>query len=104
MNKAAEARKASIRDLGAIAFVAVCVYFGFTPLFELVNGGVEGAVVGASFGAIFVIVLTMYLLSKQTQLEQESKRGEKVFEEKIEFYKSLLAVVREMVKKQRLGN
>ncbi len=97
MNRASVLRKSSVRDLLAIAFIAICVYFGFTPLFEMVNGGVTGAVIGASFGAIFMIVLTMYLLNKQTQLEQESKRGEKVFEEKIEFYKSLLQTVNKIL-------
>ena len=47
-------------------------------------GGVAGAVVGSSFGAIFVIVLTMYLLNKQTEIEQESKRSERVFDEKVQ--------------------
>ena len=61
-----------------------------TPLFELVNGGVTGNVIGSSFGAIFVIILTMYLLNKQTEIEQESKKGEKVFEEKVLIYKSII--------------
>jgi len=93
-----QSKKASgYKNLIAIVVIAVCVYFGFDPLFERVNGGVEGAVVGASFGAIFVIILTMYLLNKQTEIEQDSKRGEKVFEEKVDFYRSLLRAVREIV-------
>ena len=86
MNKLEQTRKRGTNTLIALAIIAVAVYVGFTPLYELINGGVAGAVIGASFGAIFVIILTMYLLNKQTEIEQESKRGEKVFEEKMKIY------------------
>ena len=71
----------------ALTVIAVAVYVGFTPLYELIGGGVAGAVIGSSFGAIFVIVLTMYLLNKQTEFEQESKKSERIFEKKQSFNK-----------------
>tara|TARA_B110000977_G_C11048677_1_gene481515 strand:- start:218 stop:481 length:264 start_codon:yes stop_codon:yes gene_type:complete len=83
MSKLDDTRKKGINTLIALTVIAVSVYIGFTPLYHLIGGGVAGAVVGSSFGAIFVIILTMYLLNKQTEIEQESKRGEKVFEEKM---------------------
>ena len=83
MNKLQQTRKKGVTTLIAISIIAVAVYFGFDPLFDRVGGGVAGAVVGASFGAIFVIVLTMYLLNKQTEIEQESKKSERIFEQKI---------------------
>ncbi len=86
MNKRQQIKKTGERTIIAIFIIGIAVYLGFTPLFELINGGVAGAVVGSSFGAIFVIVLTMYLLNKQTEIEQESKRGEKIFEEKMKIY------------------
>ena len=88
MSKLNETRKKGTKTLVALAVIAVAVYIGFTPLYELItpNGGVAGAVVGSSFGAIFVIILTMYLLNKQTEIEQESKRGEKIFEQKMIIY------------------
>lgn len=70
----------------SILVIGIGVYLGFTPLFELVPEGVSKAVISSSFGAIFVIILTMYLLNKQTEIEQESKKSEKVFEEKIKIY------------------
>ena len=97
MSKLRETKKSGYRTLGAIAIIGGSVYLGFTPLYQNVGGGVEGAVIGASFGAIFVIVLTMYLLNKQTEIEQESKKSEKVFEEKVELYKSMLATTKEML-------
>ena len=90
MNKLEQTRKKGVTTLIAISIIGVAVYLGFDPLFERVGGGVAGAVVGASFGAIFVIVLTMYLLNKQTEIEQESKKGERVFDEKVILYKDCL--------------
>ena len=60
MGKLDETRKKGTNTLIALTVIAVAVYAGFTPLFNLINGGVAGAVVGASFGAIFVIILTIF--------------------------------------------
>ena len=81
MNKLNKTKQKGKRTLIAISIIAVAVYIGFEPLFEFVPSGVAQSVIGASFGAIFVIILTMYLLNKQTEIEQESKRGERVFDE-----------------------
>ena len=85
------------RTLIAILIIGVAVYLGFTPLFNNIGGGVAGAVLGASFGAIFVIVLTMYLLNKQTEIEQQSKKSERVFDEKVKLYKEILNTTKNMV-------
>lgn len=92
-----ETRRKGNKTLIALFVIAVAVYLGFTPLFELIPDGVPRAVIGSSFGAIFVIILTMYLLNKQTEIEQESKRGERVFDEKVKLYQSILKVCREIV-------
>lgn len=91
MNKANQA-------IFAIVIIGIAVYLGFTPLYEKVQGGVAGAVIGASFGAIFVVILTNYLLTKQTEVEQESKRSERVFEEKVSLYKKILTDTEDMLK------
>ena len=97
MNKIEKTRKKGISTLIAIVVIGVAVYLGFTPLFNLIGGGVAGAVVGSSFGAIFVIVLTMYLLNKQTEIEQESKKSERVFDEKVQLYQNILNTTRDMI-------
>jgi len=97
MNKLEQTRKKGVTTLIAISIIGVAVYLGFTPLFEKIGGGVAGAVIGASFGAIFVIVLTMYLLNKQTEIEQESKKSERVFDEKVQLYKEILNTTKNMV-------
>ena len=96
-NKLQEIQAKGRNTLIAILAIGIAVYLGFTPLFDKIGGGVAGAVVGASFGAIFVIVLTMYLLNKQTEIEQESKRGERVFDEKVTLYKSILLETERML-------
>jgi|TARA_B110000003_G_scaffold267636_1_gene296154 hypothetical protein len=98
MSKLDDARKKGVNTLTALAIIAIAVYVGFTPLYEKIGGGVAGAVVGASFGAIFVIILTMYLLNKQTEIEQESKRGEKVFEQKMNIYWKVFDDTQSMLK------
>ena len=97
MNKLEQTRRKNLTLIGAIFIIGIAVYLGFTPLFNLIGGGVAGAVVGASFGAIFVIVLTMYLLNKQTEIEQESKKSERVFEEKVKIYQKILTQTKSMV-------
>ena len=97
MNKLQQTRKKGLTTLIAISIIGIAVYLGFTPLFEKIQGGVAGAVIGASFGAIFVIVLTMYLLNKQTEIEQETKKSERVFDEKVALYKEILTATENMV-------
>ena len=91
------------RTLFAIAIIGFSAYFGFTPLFNLVDGGITAAVIGASFSVTFVIILTMYLLNRQTEIQQESKKSEKVFEEKVSIYKGILSHTREMLKDGKLS-
>lgn len=92
-----ETRRQGWLTLLALLIIAFAVYLGFTPLFNLVKGGVAGGVIGSSFGAIFVIILTMYLLNKQTEIEQESKKSERVFDEKVRLYQQILDITRDMI-------
>lgn len=103
MSKLDETRKTGQRTLIGIGIIGLAVFLGFTPLFKLVQGGVTGAVIGASFAAIFVIILTMYLLNKQTEIEQQSKKSEKVFEEKVLLYKSIIATSKEMLRDVKIS-
>lgn len=98
MNKTLkETRRQGWMTLLALSVIAIAVYLGFAPLFSLVKGGVAGGVIGSSFGAIFVIILTMYLLNKQTEIEQESKKSERVFDEKVRLYQQILDITRDIL-------
>ena len=39
----------------------------------------------------------MFLLNKQTEIEQESKRSERVFDEKVRLYQEILQATRDIV-------
>ena len=103
MNKLQQTRKKGVNTLIAISIIGVAVYLGFDPLFDRIGGGVAGAVVGASFGAIFVIVLTMYLLNKQTEIEQESKKSERIFEEKVKLYYAIYDDIESMLENSSIS-
>ena len=83
--------------LFALVIIAFAVSIGFTPLFELIEDGIAARIIGSSFGAIFVIILTMFLLNKQTEIEQESKKSERVFDEKVKIYQKILDICSDML-------
>ena len=97
MSKLKETQKQGYKTLVAIAVIGIAVYLGFEPLIKFVPDGVAKSVISSSFGAIFVIILTMYLLNKQTEIEQESKKGERVFDEKVKLYQNILDITRDMM-------
>ena len=92
-----EIRKKGSRNLISIAVIAIAVYIGFEPLISNVPDGVAKSVISSSFGAIFVIILTMYLLNKQTEIEQESKKSERVFDEKVRLFREIMDITRDML-------
>ena len=83
--------------LVSLVIIAFAVSIGFTPLFELIGDGIASRIIGSSFGAIFVIILTMFLLNKQTEIEQESKKSERVFDEKVKIYQQILDITKDML-------
>lgn len=99
-----DTRKQGIKILIILTVVGVVVFFGYGPLFDLVGGGVPGRVLGATFGSIFAILMTMFLLNKQTEIEQESKKSERVFDEKVHLYKSILDSAKNMLKDNQLDS
>jgi hypothetical protein len=90
-------KKEGYKNLIILLVVAISVYIGFEPLLNFAPSGIARSVISSSFGAIFVIVLTMYLLTKQTEIEQESKKSERVFDEKIKLYQRILDILRDML-------
>ena len=103
MNDSNNLSKKSLINVFVLVIIAISVYIGFEPLIALVPDGVSKAVISSSFGAIFVIILTMYLLNKQTEIEQESIRGEKLFEERLTVFKEALKVIEEMLKDDKIS-
>ena len=96
-NELQETRQKGYRTLLAIFIIGLAVYLGFAPLFKFIDNGIASEVIGSSFAAIFVIILTMYLINKQTEIEQESKKSERVFDEKVKLYQKLLVDTKEIL-------
>ena len=88
--------------LSILFIVGIAVFFGFAPLFELAGGGFSGRIIGATFGSIFAILMTMFLLNKQTEIDQESKKSERVFDEKVVLYKDILVKSKDMLEDGQL--
>ena len=101
-NKLDATRSQGVKILIILAVVGVVVFFGFGPLFEFVGGGIAGRVVGATFGSIFAILMTMFLLNKQTEIDQESKKSERVFDEKVVLYKNILDLAKNMLEDSQI--
>jgi hypothetical protein len=102
MSKVDDTKKQGMKILVILVLVGFVVFFGYGPLFNLVGGGIPGRVLGATFGSIFAILMTMFLLNKQTEIEQESKKSERVFDEKVVLYKNILGMSKEMLEDGQL--
>jgi len=93
-----QTRQQGNRILIVLFVVGISVFLGFKPLVEhVMDGSIASSVVGATFGAIFAILMTMFLLNKQTEIEQESKKSERVFDEKVVLYKDIIGKAKDML-------
>lgn len=69
-----------------VFMIAFSAFLAFEPLFEHLGQKAAQEFAAAIFGTIFAAVITMVLLSKQTETEEEKNRSDKVFEQKILLY------------------
>jgi hypothetical protein len=99
-----DTRRQGFKLLSILLIVGIAVFFGFAPLFEWAGSGFAGRILGATFGSIFAILMTMFLLNKQTEIEQESKKSERVFDEKVVLYKDILGKSKEMLEDAQLDS
>ena len=88
--------------LSAILLIGIACFIGFKPLYNLINDPIANGVIGAAFGTIFVIIITMYLLNKQTEIEQETEKTKLIYEEKVELYKTVITGYEEILKDKKL--
>lgn len=101
--KSNDTKKQGWVTLVALVVMAFAVSLGFAPLFELIGEGIAGEIIGSSFGAIFVIILTMFLLNKQTEIEQDSKKSERLFDEKVNIYQNIFDISSDMLMDGKLS-
>ena len=86
----------------AFAVIGVTTYFAFTPLFSIVPDGFQSAFVSAAFSSSFIVVLTMFLLKTQTQLEQDNKIALAIYESKLKLYQDVLNELKEIFSNDKL--
>lgn len=74
----------------AVISLAVALYLGFDEL--IVSGQSETAreTLNAAIGVIFVIITTMYMLTKQTEIEQEKELKNEIFKQQLKLYEHAL--------------
>ena len=75
--------------IAGIFIIALAAFLGFQPLFEILSNNAAQQFTAAIFGSIFSIVLMIFLLNKQTEIEEEKERGQRVFEEKVRLFNSI---------------
>jgi hypothetical protein len=89
--------KKSFTSVISILIIGIAAFIGFGPLFNIYKDGITAQFLAAIFGTIFTIILTMFLLNKQTEIEEEKSRSESVFQERVELYKNIIAQVKEIL-------
>ena len=57
----------------AIIVLSIALYVGFDDLISGAASGTARDTISAALAAIFVLITTMYMLNKQTDLEQEKE-------------------------------
>lgn len=80
----------NFRNALFVFIIAFSSFLAFEPLFENLGQKASQEFAAAIFGTIFAAVITMVLLSKQSETEQERSRNEKVFEQKIVLFNQVL--------------
>lgn len=80
----------NFRNALFVFIIAFSSFLAFEPLFENLGQKASQEFAAAIFGTIFAAVITMVLLNKQSETEQERSRNEKVFEQKIVLFNQVL--------------
>lgn len=92
-------RKRNFKNAIFVFLIAFSAFLAFEPLFASLKQNAAQEFASAIFGTIFAAVITMVLLSKQTETEEEKSRNEKVFEEKLTLYNLAIDTLQNIFKK-----
>ena len=74
----------------AVIALAVALYIGFDELIVSGQSETTRETLNAAIGAIFVIITTMYMLIKQTKIEQEKELKTEIFKQQLKLYEQSL--------------
>lgn len=89
----------NVKNALFVFFITFSAFFAFEPLFEHLGQKAAQEFAAAIFGTIFAAVITMVLLSKQTETEEEKERNSKVFEQKIVLYNQTIDALQAIFEK-----
>ncbi len=77
-------------SLVMILLVAIASFISFQPLFKKLTDNAAQQFASGIFGSIIASILTMFLLKKQTEVEDLEGKKQKVFDEKILLFNEIL--------------
>jgi len=77
-------------SLVMILLVAIASFISFQPLFKKLTDNAAQQFASGIFGSIIASILTMFLLKKQTEVEDLEGKKQKVFDEKISLFNEIL--------------
>ena len=80
----------------AIIILSIALYVGFDDLITGAASGTARDTISAALAAIFVLITTMYLLNKQTDIEQKKKLEEKIYINKFKIYDEVINVLQDI--------
>jgi len=76
----------------AIIVLSIALYVGFDDLIAGAASGTARDTISAALAAIFVLITTMYMLNKQTDVEQEKEFKSVIFNKKFEIYDDVINI------------
>ena len=74
----------------AIIVLSIALYVGFDDLIAGAASGTARDTISAALAAIFVLITTMYMLNKQSDIEQDKKYKAEIFKKKFQLYDNLI--------------
>ena len=76
----------------SILILTAALYLGFSELINSIDTEYAREVINASIGVIFVIMTTMYMLNKQTEVDKKRDFDSEILKKKLATYERALAV------------
>ena len=72
--------------------LALFLYIGYDKLIENILNETARETINSAIGVIFVIITTMYMLNKQTEVESKKELNNEIFKKKISSYEHALSL------------
>ena len=76
----------------SILILAVFLYIGYDRLIANVTTETARETINSAIGVIFVIITTMYMLNKQTEVERKKELNNEIFKKKLEVYERAISL------------